>query len=281
VLQCPTCATRLAPVISHSFRSWHCPTCHGNAATVEAVGRVASRRATQRLWITVNHVTPRASRYPCPACRSTVRVASLQDGEHTLELDACRPCRLLWFEPGELPALNEFPPGEDVVEPGVRDLPMAARAVMAAALAGQVRERAYPEAAFDQQAQPESRLQEVASLLGLPFEVAGHQTGGIPWFTWGLGALVLVVGVVVLLLGKADGAATAWGFVPAAWGRHAGLTLVTSFFLHADGWHLLTNLYFLAVFGDDVEEALGRWRLAALLVVATVAGHLVQGLLGG
>src|SRR5664279_497640 len=38
------------------------------------------------------------------------------------------------------------------------------------------------------------------------------------------------------------------------------LTLVTSQFLHADIFHLLGNMIFLLVFGDDVEEAMGPLR---------------------
>ena len=37
-------------------------------------------------------------------------------------------------------------------------------------------------------------------------------------------------------------------------------SLLTSMFLHADIWHLLGNLIFLFVFGDNVEDRLGRGR---------------------
>src|SRR5262245_1071531 len=37
-------------------------------------------------------------------------------------------------------------------------------------------------------------------------------------------------------------------------------SLFTYMFLHADWGHLLGNMIFLWVFGDDVEEALGRLR---------------------
>jgi membrane associated rhomboid family serine protease len=56
--------------------------------------------------------------------------------------------------------------------------------------------------------------------------------------------------------------------------RLGGLTLVTSFFLHAGWWHLVGNLYFLIVFGDNVEEYLGRGRWLLLLLFANLAGAL-------
>jgi membrane associated rhomboid family serine protease len=67
-----------------------------------------------------------------------------------------------------------------------------------------------------------------------------------------------------------------WGFVPAEMWRHGGLTLVTSFFLHDGFLHLLGNMYFLGIFGDNVEDLLGWRRYFVLLLVATVAGNLFQ-----
>ena len=47
---------------------------------------------------------------------------------------------------------------------------------------------------------------------------------------------------------------------------------MTSFFIHGSLLHLVGNVYFLMVFGDNVENDIGRWRYAALLLAATLAG---------
>lgn len=52
--------------------------------------------------------------------------------------------------------------------------------------------------------------------------------------------------------------------------RSALLALVTSLFLHGSIGHLLGNLLFLAVFGDNVEDRLGRLRFLLFYVVAGV-----------
>ncbi len=51
------------------------------------------------------------------------------------------------------------------------------------------------------------------------------------------------------------------------------LTVFTSQFLHGDLWHLVGNMWFLWIFGDNVEDAMGRGRflLFYLLVGALAA----------
>lgn len=39
-----------------------------------------------------------------------------------------------------------------------------------------------------------------------------------------------------------------------------GFSFVSNLFLHADWLHLLTNMWFLAIFGDNIESLMGRWR---------------------
>ena len=52
------------------------------------------------------------------------------------------------------------------------------------------------------------------------------------------------------------------------------LTLVTSMFLH-NGWeHLIGNMIYLWVFGDDIEEALGRVRFVVFYLLAGVLAGL-------
>ena len=51
-----------------------------------------------------------------------------------------------------------------------------------------------------------------------------------------------------------------------------GLTYITYAFLHGDFWHIATNMLFLWVFGDNVEDAMGHIRfLIFYLLCAAVA----------
>ncbi|MCW5696242.1 MAG: rhomboid family intramembrane serine protease [Bauldia sp.] len=53
------------------------------------------------------------------------------------------------------------------------------------------------------------------------------------------------------------------------------LTLVTSSFIHADFWHLLGNMLFLWVFGDNVEDAMGHLRFVVFYLLCAVASALL------
>ncbi|WP_136658410.1 rhomboid family intramembrane serine protease [Nitratireductor sp. XY-223] len=56
-------------------------------------------------------------------------------------------------------------------------------------------------------------------------------------------------------------------------------TYVTYAFLHANFMHLATNMLFLWVFGDNIEDALGHFRFLVFYLVCAAAGALLHGLL--
>lgn len=55
-------------------------------------------------------------------------------------------------------------------------------------------------------------------------------------------------------------------------------TLVTSMFLHAGWFHLIGNMVFLWIFGNNVEDALGRCRYLLLYLGSGIAAALTQAL---
>jgi len=78
---------------------------------------------------------------------------------------------------------------------------------------------------------------------------------------------------------------TTWGLVPAdllaAWGRGDVLsqetaTLFTSQFLHAGWLHLLGNLLYLWIFGNNIEDRLGRLGFLAFYLVGGAVAGLTQ-----
>jgi membrane associated rhomboid family serine protease len=65
----------------------------------------------------------------------------------------------------------------------------------------------------------------------------------------------------------------AFGFVP----DHASLvTALTSLFLHSGWMHLIGNMVFLWVFGDNIEDALGRGKFLLFYLLCGLAAAAAQ-----
>jgi membrane associated rhomboid family serine protease len=54
------------------------------------------------------------------------------------------------------------------------------------------------------------------------------------------------------------------------------VTLLTSIFLHGDWMHLLGNMLFLWVFGDNIEDSMGHWRFLLFYLLCGAAAGLAQ-----
>ena len=88
--------------------------------------------------------------------------------------------------------------------------------------------------------------------------------------------------------GQLDAAIQTFGFVPArffGWVQAGGspldpwrfVPLVTANFLHGGWLHILGNMWFLGVFGDNVEDRLGHFRFVIFYLLCGAASMLVQG----
>jgi rhomboid family protein len=97
-----------------------------------------------------------------------------------------------------------------------------------------------------------------------------------PLINYALIAANLAVFLYELSLGvRLEALLGTWGLVPADL-RPA--QLVTSMFLHGGWFHLLGNMLFLHIFGDNVEDRLGHGRYLALYLLSGVAAGAAQAL---
>ena len=117
-----------------------------------------------------------------------------------------------------------------------------------------------------------------------PLQIIPYQ-----YVTVGLIALCVVVFVWQLSLesGDADRLIAGLAFVPASLfgDGEAGIrplppeaTLATSIFLHGGLFHLLGNMLYLWVFGDNIEDSMGHGRFVAFFLACGVGGGLAHGL---
>lgn len=75
-----------------------------------------------------------------------------------------------------------------------------------------------------------------------------------------------------------------YGFVPARFVADPGgewITVFSSMFLHGSIMHILGNLWFLWVFGDNIEDRLGHGRFLGFYLLGGIAAALAQGLVSG
>jgi len=98
----------------------------------------------------------------------------------------------------------------------------------------------------------------------------------VPVVTHGLLAANVLVFAHEVRLGPAlEPFLATWGLVPR---RLEPVTLLTSQFLHAGWLHLAGNLLYLHIFGDNVEDRLGRVRFAVFYLTCGVVAGLAQSL---
>jgi membrane associated rhomboid family serine protease len=113
--------------------------------------------------------------------------------------------------------------------------------------------------------------------------------------TWpGVMVLIIVANVLVFIwelslgAGQLDAAIQVFGFVPRrffGWEQAGGASLdpwrfvplVTANFLHGGWLHIIGNMWFLGVFGDNVEDRLGHFRFLLFYLLCGAASMLVQG----
>jgi membrane associated rhomboid family serine protease len=108
---------------------------------------------------------------------------------------------------------------------------------------------------------------------------------------------IIVVNVLVWLVTRfaatenfSSAAVMGLGFIPALIFDNARLdpslvivpeswTYITYAFLHGDAWHIATNMLFLWVFGDNVEDAMGHIRFLIFYLLCAAAAAWFHGFL--
>lgn len=234
----------------------------------------------------------------CPQCQLPLVAEALG----TLELDRCARCEGIFFDPGEAttvlgpgadpevwgrdPRAQPPSPGAPLCPAGhgpMWRLPTGAAATSPSVHAcGQCRGAWIDAEALRalRDAPPAESKALVAGryvfqlLSALPVEVS-NPVERRPWVTWSLAAS-MVVAFAALRLVSAETKQrweAMWMVFPSELLHGYGLLTPLSYaWVHHSVAHLLGNLYFFLVFGDNVEDRFGRWRYAVFLALAAAAG---------
>ncbi|TVR04714.1 MAG: rhomboid family intramembrane serine protease [Deltaproteobacteria bacterium] len=265
-LPCPRCHSRLRTVAHGDVVVDHCPGCGGTFLDSGEAAATMGVPAEPTSWINTG-----ASQWQgrtamrCPRDGYPLHAFVVHDRKRAVEVDVCEHCNALWLDRDECRLLGEI-----------------------ALVAGQDRSRFTDgeESNFGTVRGYVFRL-----LTGLPGEV-WNPTHRRPVVNWSLlGVLVLAfVAQIWAAIAHMEGTLD-----PDAWTPYHGLwlvpeqvwslehvqTLVTHALLHGGIAHLAANLYFLWLFGDNVEDHLGRLRYLALFTAAALAGGLLHTVVPG
>jgi Zn-finger nucleic acid-binding protein len=150
---CPGCGSQLSTAKTPFGVVHHCEGCGGRMVGLATLrrDRVTDEFRTA-LWQAARSASP--GERPCPVCGVRMAGVTLPPDLAGLQLDVCKTCECVWFDPSEYQRLPHLPPPPP--EKGLS--PEARRALAAAELEGM---------RMNRQMQSEARqVTSVAGLLG-------------------------------------------------------------------------------------------------------------------
>lgn len=243
---------------------WACGNCGGRGVTLELLRHTFTPESINPLWLHAirGEGTPGDR---CPSCPNAMTQVALAE-KATVKVDVCRICHFVWFDPHEIETLT---PQQPKVEP---ELPTKVREMLAVARIEQIAKDAQ-DPNFDS-APPDEWWKSIAASVGIPVEFDTPPLDRTAWVTWILGTALITI--TALAFPHLQDVVERFGLVPAQATRSGGLTFVTAFFLHGGILHLAANVYFLLIFGDNVESFLRPIRYLLLIALATFVGDLAH-----
>lgn len=178
----------------------------------------------------------------CPDCAEPLQQHHLID-EYTAEVGCCHSCSGVWVEREQL---------EEVAH-----APKLKQALMA----------------FQGETSWKTWLFQFVSQFPVEFNVRAHIT---PWVTYSLMVLnVLIFTLMSIAPSFLEWTLSSVALVPAEIGQGRDLqSLLGHQFLHGGWMHLIGNMYFLYVVGDNLEDALGHLRFLLLYLLCGIFGAL-------
>lgn len=254
-LPCPSCHNRrLQRIARNGIQVDVCPRCAGVWLDHYELDLISKRYDPSMLrdatFLNKYAEESTQGHKQCPVCKVDMPLYKITK-PIPIEIDVCETCSGIWLDKGELDQaqiLNEVPKALNAID-----------------------------------AEPTKETWLLQFLWGIPVEF-NIRARKFPYITW---LLIIVNGMIYLreynmlsVFGEArwyQDMILAWGLIPGSFGTLPWIfSLFSHQFLHGDAFHLLGNMYFLYIFGDNVEDAIGRSRFLMLYLVCGVAGGLLQ-----
>ncbi len=257
---CPHCNIDLRRDNSQKIFKYYCFKCFGLATHITSLKKILSAENKQALQL--QRSVP--SQIKCSLCAN--RMFSITLPSTDIKLDLCKYCQTLWFDN------NEWKIAQQVHNPteSLKDLNNLNYKYGKILIEHEQNKDPYK---IEQAEFANNKIKFCMALLGLPSELEKDNFLSSPIVTW---FLILVIMLVSILGFKYD----QWYLANLSYDSGSKsptsvLRMLSSFFVHANYFHLISNLYFLWVFGDNVEDFLGKTKYLFLLTVSVVASCLL------
>lgn len=255
---------------------WICVDCGGRSATWATLDKALSTLTYKRL-LTAFKSAKIPSHRECPECHKKMRRISLEilGREHYIEM--CEQSHLAWFDHREFEHLPFAVGAEEElrlpphVQEALNEIQIHHGRVVSNRSTFRLDARDFGFG-WDKNDEKPSGWKFALGLLLIPVE-RENRVGMKPWATWSLLAIVTIISIfgfwlpdLALELAVQNDNLFRWG----------GLTLFAYFFFHGGWFHLLGNMYYLWLFGDNVEDELGPWGFLATTLAGSAGGALLH-----
>ncbi|MBE8717142.1 rhomboid family intramembrane serine protease [Cellvibrio polysaccharolyticus] len=248
VLNCPHCGNvsmELRELHGHELQT--CPQCHGlwcddgdlSTAIRNKNGMSDAYCIKQGFGETLD-----GHHYECHRCHVPMKQVHLLKDYH-VTLDTCPTCSGIWVDGDEVSMVLAAPKLQDALEQ------------------------------LNAKVNTKSWLFQFLTRMPREYNIKPHRK---PWMTWSL----LLINTLIFFAYGFDEVSTDWVYTwfavdsePLLRGEHLW-SLLSYQFLHGGIIHLVGNLYFLWIIGDNLEDALGPWKYLAAYLFCGVIAALVE-----
>lgn len=230
----------------------------------------------------------------CPACSCSMFITDFQGHE----VDQCPSCAGVWFDNDEIHATydNLSLPESNRQCPHCRDVLLEADLLDGHAIRIDICSQKHGAFVDYEELEHVRHSKDIQSAIKEVEQKTGAKSWLFQFFTLMpveynirpkskpvVTQALIALNILIFLLQHGSGMQLSdapileWGFIPAHLSEGSHLyTLISSQFLHGSWMHLLGNMYFLYIIGDNIEDVLGKVRYVftylALGIIACL-GH--------
>lgn len=244
---CPACKTATLEVYSHDDNEIdRCNSCHGLwFDEPQLMDYIEDHSGEDGKFTLINDKNRQGqgSRYCC-SCEKPMDEYQLID-DYPLKIDACRGCDTFWIDIEEI---NHVKHSKSLQQALMR---------------------------INKKFTWRSWLFQLLSKMPVEYNAEPRQT---PWVTYTL----LALNFLLFSLSYTNLNASNWTYsnLPTIYPFDSvtqfSFSIISAQFMHIDLWHILGNMYFLWIIGDNIEDAIGKLRFIILYLGCGAIGFLLE-----